>query len=151
MSKIRVQKHGLNTYSIEFSAKYEASDLEHKVVVPVELEDLRELRNCLDRLISVDRSERPVSVAFMQQMTKNLNNARARGLVGWDQHWQDTHFPSPPGGPTGYLMGRLLEETVELALALDRKNKVSIVHEAADVANFAMFIADYEAQIDGRP
>ena len=41
-----------------------------------------------------------------------------------------------------WLLSRLKEETVELEQAIENKSKENIVKEAADVANFAMMIAD---------
>lgn len=41
-----------------------------------------------------------------------------------------------------YLRKRLREETAELEIAVASRDKKRIVREAADVANFAMMIAD---------
>ena len=41
-----------------------------------------------------------------------------------------------------YLMRRLEEETKELAEALAKGDTAEIIREAADIANFAMMIAD---------
>lgn len=40
------------------------------------------------------------------------------------------------------MLKRLNDEVVELTEALDEGDRVHIIEEAADVANFAMFIAD---------
>lgn len=48
----------------------------------------------------------------------------------------------------GFLHSRLLEEAEELLAAIECGDRKSIVREAADVANFAMMLAD-NAQWDG--
>jgi len=71
---------------------------------------------------------------------------------------ENNHKEGWVGEDTGYLLKRLREETEELKAALGEKNErewqepVSkrIISEAADVANFAMMIAEqYTAGIGG--
>jgi len=50
------------------------------------------------------------------------------------QHWSSM--------PMQYLIGRLAEEQEELREAVERGNHKEVLREAADVANFAMMIAD---------
>jgi len=50
------------------------------------------------------------------------------------QHWSSM--------PMQYLIGRLAEEQEELREAIEGENSEEILKEAADVANFAMMIAD---------
>jgi hypothetical protein len=66
---------------------------------------------------------------FADQMELKLKDNDYKG--GWDKC-------------TGiYLMGKLLEETIELKNTLDQKfDPKLVVEEAIDVANFAMMIAD---------
>lgn len=73
---------------------------------------------------------RPVVLAFALAMERKLRAHDDR--PGWKDE------------PNDYLIARLREEMVELAAALDRGRHVplDIVGEAADVANFAMMIAD---------
>jgi NTP pyrophosphatase (non-canonical NTP hydrolase) len=52
----------------------------------------------------------------------------------------------PRGGYRGFFMKRLQEEVLELAIALDGGDEDDILQEAADVANFAMFIADFHQE-----
>lgn len=71
---------------------------------------------------------RPQLQDFIKIMEQNLQQNDYKG--GWsncDIKW---------------LLSRLKEETVELEQAIENKNKENIVKEAADVANFAMMIAD---------
>ena len=50
------------------------------------------------------------------------------------KHWSDV--------PRSYLFLRLLEEEAELYDALNRDTPQEIIDECADVANFAMMLAD---------
>ena len=59
--------------------------------------------------------------------------------IGWEEHWPD---PLRLRGRSGELMNRLREEVEELDLAVWQGDAEAILCEAADVANFAMFIAD---------
>ena len=52
------------------------------------------------------------------------------------------HKPGWHGIASPVLLHRLREETEELAEAISTANRDCVVHEAADVANFAMMIAD---------
>jgi len=68
-------------------------------------------------------------VKFMFDMEDQLRANEHKG--GW-KHLDDS-----------YLLARLMEELGELAVAIEYgTNKKEIIREAADVANFAMMIAD---------
>lgn len=84
---------------------------------------------------------------FLDAMREKLSHGRERGYVGWDEHWK-CRFASPPMGPNGLLFTRLREEVTELSTALHGEDKELIRKEAADVANFAMFIADIHGALD---
>ena len=82
---------------------------------------------------------RGLSKEFLDAMRRKLDHGRRCGRVGWDRHWENTVFPCPPDQ---LMMERLHQEIDELVVALHEGNPKKILHEAADVANFAMFIAD---------
>lgn len=82
---------------------------------------------------------RGLSKRFLGAMREGLENGRRKGYTGWDSHWQNAFFAGPP---KEYLKSRLYREIEELVVALEFKNSNSILHEAADVANFAMMLAD---------
>ena len=66
---------------------------------------------------------------FANEMQKKLDDNSHK--TGWDQC------------SDAYLLNRLRQETGELARAVARKDDPkAIIREAADVANFAYFIAD---------
>lgn len=72
---------------------------------------------------------RPEVAAFAQAMELKLRENEHKG--GWKNC------------DIFYLFSRLAEETAELKHAvIDRYPKTSVLDEAADVANFAMMIAD---------
>lgn len=85
---------------------------------------------------------------FLDTMREKLDQGRRRGYVGWDRRWENCSFPSDPTGPHGTMMRRLREEVAELTIAVHSGNPDDIRKEAADVANFAMFIADIEGTLD---
>lgn len=65
------------------------------------------------------------AVAMEKKLTENDHKT----------HWRKSGLP--------YLVGRLHQEAYELMVALQRKNDPDgVLDEAADVANFAMMIAD---------
>ena len=78
---------------------------------------------------------------FAEHMRRRLVAHRARG-----SSWRDEQYR--------YLMRRWQDEVVELNLAIERNQggragddlteskAIHVIHEAADVANFAMMIAD---------
>ena len=92
--------------------------------------------------------KRKVDPKFIEAMEKKLNHGRSKGLVGWDRKWKNTCFPVIPRGPYGFLMTRLHQEVSELTIAVHEKDKKKILKEAADVANFAMMIADIHGSMD---
>lgn len=77
-------------------------------------------------------------------MERGLDVGRRKGYAGWDMHWHDVTWDIPPGGVDGYLMQRLMGEILELAAAISAEDIEAIRREAADVANMAMMVADYE-------
>ncbi len=74
-------------------------------------------------------------------MRDGLDKGRQQGYVGWDKYWEDTTFPMPV---RQWFMMRLHQEIDELVISLftKKRNPEQIFKEAADVANFAMMIAD---------
>ena len=82
---------------------------------------------------------RGLSAEFLTAMREGLKRGRQRGYVGWDQYWQKAAFPMPH---KQWMMMRLHREVDELVIALEKGKPDEILREAADVANFAMFIAD---------
>lgn len=83
---------------------------------------------------------RGLSKEFLDLMREKLKKGSYEGKWGWEEHWQNFNYPSD-------LFQCLQDEVIELAIALEnfRLNKGSLDHvlyEAADVANFAMMIAD---------
>jgi len=72
-------------------------------------------------------------------MRKGLDNGRSRGYVGWDTYWKKAAFPCDP---ISWLKTRLYQEIDELTVAIYEGEQERILIEAADIANFAMMIAD---------
>ncbi len=66
---------------------------------------------------------------FAEQMERKLQENDCKG--GWGLAGNE------------YLLARLREETVELGKALVASSRAPVIREAADVANFAMMIADH--------
>lgn len=83
---------------------------------------------------------------FLDAMREKLQHGRERGYHGWDHKWKGTVWPT--NNPSGYLLDRLNHEVLELAVAMDTGTKEQIKKEAADVANFAMMIADKTGSLD---
>lgn len=83
---------------------------------------------------------------FLNAMREKLQSGRERGYHGWDHNWKGTVWPT--NNPRGYLLDRLNHEVLELAIALENGTKEQIRLEAADVANFAMMIADITGSLD---
>lgn len=79
---------------------------------------------------------------FLAAMRYKLKKGREAGYDGWDLRWKNLWFGSTPRGTTGYMMRRLSEEMLELAEAVAKGDTKAIREEAADVANFAMMVAD---------
>ena len=84
---------------------------------------------------------RGLSNDFLDAMRRGLDRGRHKGYVGWDNHWENASFPCDP---TSWLMMRLHQEVDELVIALKSGDPHGILRECADIANFAMFIADVE-------
>ncbi len=83
---------------------------------------------------------RGLSKEFLRAMRNKLEHGRQRGYDAWDNHWK---FCDLGDETDSWLLKRLAGEMLELAQAMKSGNKKCITEEAADVANFAMFIADY--------
>ncbi|KKM21292.1 hypothetical protein LCGC14_1636860 [marine sediment metagenome] len=84
-------------------------------------------------------AQRGVSAIFIEAMDEKLELGRRKGREEWDLGRYKGHCH--------LLVSRLKEETGELLDALDGKDKALILREAADVANFAMFIADHKGAL----
>ena len=82
---------------------------------------------------------RGLSQEFLNEMRRKLECGRNKGYVGWDRKWEGCAFSY---NPTKFLFDRLRDETNELLIAIVNDIPEKIFEEAADVANFAMFIAD---------
>lgn len=92
--------------------------------------------------------KRGVSKRFLQEMRKKLEHGRNRGRTGWDEHW-NCKFSMTPQGTHGLMMIGLRAEMAELEIAINKAQEslnpetlAAIRSEAADVANFAMMVAD---------
>lgn len=90
---------------------------------------------------------RGLSKDFLNAMREKLEHGRWRGYEGWDQRWAG-YSMEPHCGTNGFLMRRLFDEYVELVLAVASGNPDVIRSEAADVANFAMMVADIHGALD---
>lgn len=86
---------------------------------------------------------RGLSAQFLEAMYQGLQRGREKGYVEWDQKW----ISSPSTNTQEWLLMRLHQEVDELVIALNENNPKNVLREAADVANFAMFIADHIWQI----
>ncbi len=73
---------------------------------------------------------------FAEQMEAKLQKHDDRG--GWHQCEQ------------GWLLVRLTDEAVELMEAIKKSDREAVISEAADVANFAMMIADKARSAEGK-
>lgn len=85
---------------------------------------------------------RQLSKDFLDAMREKLAKGHGKGMIGWEQHWEDCSFNREPCGWQGDFIQRLRGEVAELTMALFSGDKEKIRRECADVANFAMFIAD---------
>ena len=90
---------------------------------------------------------RGLSKRFLEAMRQKLEHGRQKGHTGWDKHW-NCYTWGPLAGTNGELMSRLYQEVAELIIAVHEGNPETIKLEAADVANFAMFIADIEGALE---
>jgi len=95
------------------------------------------LMHSIDEVVKVNLDNkdrwRPEVKAFADAMEAKLKANDHKG--GWNNC----------GTSMQYLFDRLLEETEELEVAVHDKN--SVLEEAADVANFAMMIADVAGEL----
>lgn len=83
---------------------------------------------------------RGLSKRFLAKMRDKLVQGYLKGYRGWDARWVGVYFPCEP---LVYFISRLHQEFDELIVALSRKDTEQVREEAADMANFLMFIADY--------
>ena len=90
---------------------------------------------------------RGLSKQFLEAMRQKLEHGRRRGHTGWDKHWE-CYVHRSLAGVDGELMSRLYEEVAELIIAVHEGKPEKIRLEAADIANFAMFIADIEGALE---
>lgn len=84
---------------------------------------------------------------FLDGMRHKLDSGRLKGREDWDRY----AWTVPPSS----LQQGLLSEVAELFEAVGAYQENSslrnhIIEECADVANFAMFIADYYRTLDDR-
>lgn len=80
---------------------------------------------------------RPEVLEFARVMEARLRvHDEKRGRYGWR------------GSTKGWLLGRLREEYDEFRAAIENGNVAHVLHEAADVANFAWFLWDVLAQAE---
>lgn len=91
---------------------------------------------------------RGLSQEFLNAMREGLEKGRRNGYRGWDQYWEKVTFPC---APIVYMMIRLHAEVDELVVALHKDDSKLILREAADIANFAMFIADMYKDSENPP
>ena len=87
---------------------------------------------------------RGLNKRFLSEMRKGLDRGRMNGNTGWDEHWKCNWPGAGVYGPYGHLMVRLGEETIKLTIALALPNHDEIKKRSANIANFAMMIADLE-------
>lgn len=81
--------------------------------------------------------KRDLSDEFLHAMRDKMEHGRNQGREGWDSHWKNTDDKPIQ------LLARLKEETEELVVAMEKGDLNLILHEAADVANFAMIRLPY--------
>lgn len=84
---------------------------------------------------------------FLNAMREKLKHGERKGHTGWDEHWECYSYGTL-SGTNGELMSRLYEEVAELIIAVHENDLPKIRLEAADVANFAMFIADIHGALE---
>jgi len=85
--------------------------------------------------VAKEMKMRGISRMFLQAMRDKLDEGRAKGRTEWDRgKWTVS---------AEWLLERLRDEVAELADALRSGHPIEIRHEAADVALFAMFLAEY--------
>ncbi len=80
---------------------------------------------------------RPIVVAFSVEMERKLRFNDHKG------GWQDDTLMA--------LLGRLREETNELQVAIGGGSAEEVLDEAADIANFALMIADLSGMLKVKP
>lgn len=132
-------------------AERNVADVQHLRQSSIALTDDRdELRADCERRIAAAREEQcealglsrwPVLVPFIAAMVRKLdaNKPKKGGREGWQND-------DPQA-----LLARVREEVDELAHAVAVSPRVDILHEAADVANMAMMVADSEGAIRDTP
>lgn len=68
---------------------------------------------------------------------------------GWQYPYLEQFVGHEEGKADRWLLKRLRQETTELRRAIDDKDYPRIISEAADVANFAMMLADRARRREG--
>ena len=92
---------------------------------------------------------RDLHPSFLAAMREKLEYGRQQGRTAWDEgEYCHGYRCAPAGAPQGFLMNRLRSEMDELAGAIKRRDVEAIRLEAADVANFAMMVADANGALD---
>lgn len=81
---------------------------------------------------------RGLSKTFLDEMRRRLDHGRDKGYTNWDRHW-DSNFQI---NPTELMFSELTSKLFELYTAIGQDNFDHINEKTADIANFAMFIAD---------
>lgn len=93
--------------------------------------------------------KRGLSRDFLDAMREKLECGRRKGSNWWDWHLPERRrYRHAIKGHKGILVKRLLEEVIELVIAIESKDRREIRLEAADVANLAMMIATAEDALD---
>ena len=91
---------------------------------------------------------RDIDVRFLDAMEERLGLGRQKSMVGWDQHWKDCYFEYDPDGPRGMFVDLLQRNVRDLIVYLQSNRRTKIRETCADIANFAMFIADIHETLE---
>lgn len=99
-----------------------------------------ELSEALEKARAVLRGDAPTTPAIREEVRWfAVEMERKLRQNDWRGGWADSH--------PDWLLDRLREETRELDAAVQAGRPNKIIDEAADVANFAMMIADQQRKI----
>ena len=86
--------------------------------------------------------KRGLDKRFLDAMREKLDHGRRQGRVGWDRHWENCYFATADECTPNWFVHRIMDEMVELIIAISDGDPEAILSECADVANFAMMLAD---------
>lgn len=100
--------------------------------------------------------KRGLNKKFLNAMRQKLEDGRKKGYAGWDCKWENCNHTGSLDGATGTLMANLAVELLELSEAItdyyqhlyDLHRREHVLSEAADVANYAMMIADIHGALE---